>query len=1261
MPEYEQMDWAELGPCAFRIAQVKPISQTTVVGEGGRCGVQIVCPDAPEYCDLAYRIQEFLTDRAGISPAVRRPHQVDTRVGGDHLIALGNLNTNPLLADLYHAYYVAADAAYPGKGGYVVRTVCDPWGVGRDVLALGGSDIAGVAKAKDRFLDLVRQDGDRVWVDRVIDAAFGSPFRERCEGIALACTAGYREQMIENTYRRLEEGQHRGATPNVAHAGLMYNLTGDEGFARLYLELFKIMYQDAVNDTGKGPWSPWGFDADFQSVSMMQAWDLVEHAPVFSDRDRLYITNHLIDYLGNNEKHAVNHRPRDAQSCRHNHYTFACLGLLFGAKYFGKTYDYPDVDRWLDLADECFVPQAEAFKANEDCNSYQWLTFAHMIRYAFVRPDPTFIENGRARLCLDLGVATMDNLGYQAPYGDCASYKGSFSEVVFYKTVAWALRDPMYRDVLARKQALVSRYSTGGIDPVGYQYEIDFESGRPMQMFFGGAAVPLDPRYYYTFEGDKQIPQEQAFDKVVFREDFDPEGDYLLLDGLSNGGHKHYDGNAIVRLTSADRIWLADADYMKAPLQFHNTVVISHDGESQLIPDYTALDRVANLGNVAYSSTTVSDYTDADWTRHIFWEKEKYFLVVDRVCAQQPGDYDLLCLWRGVGDVSVDVARRRMTILQGDKRFRIEAAAGHAAEMGLKLIHEPMIWATWDQYPYCGESSDLKVLRERMRLRLDAGEEALFFNLLGTEGKMPSVSMNRLSEGLIALEGDGGRRLMGTRTGLEGLEGVATDAAFAQLSADRLALIQATYLRLEDRPIFESERPVDIAVDLDTLRGVVSADGDTRLIFPLGLMETAGGDVATEIAFPAGKGSFCLADGAASLQEDVRRTLDAVTGSPPDFSRQIQAPPSGCPMAKLDAVWSAQLPDGARPRCVAAADVDGDGADELLVGTEEGAVFCVCKGEILWQHAADGRINALACADVDGDGRPEVIAGSADHHVYLLGADGAERWRFEVPPYMHEPVVKTVLSADLGLDKGRAVVAGANSCHFHAISPEGEELWRYEVIHGSNHGCAVDFDGDGVDEILAVTEWWPWHCINAQGKGRWPHWSVRANLGPGANVVAAGDVDGDGELEMVCGGIDSCVYVFGRDGKLKWQYYTGEEVLDLVCQDTDGDGRAEVFAGSHNGALYRLDGDGRMVWNRFLGNEVQTVRIGAFGGRHECELVAGTRGNILYHMDLDGRVLRAMDFGEPIRRIETVSLPEGTGIGIAAVSGRVAVWDVART
>jgi len=49
-----------------------------------------------------------------------------------------------------------------------------------------------------------------------------------------------------------------------------------------------------------------------------------------------------------------------------------------------------------------------------------------------------------------------------------------------------------------------------------------------------------------------KVPLDKAFDKVVLRENFDSDGQYLLLDGYFGGKHLHYDGNAIVKISIYD-------------------------------------------------------------------------------------------------------------------------------------------------------------------------------------------------------------------------------------------------------------------------------------------------------------------------------------------------------------------------------------------------------------------------------------------------------------------------------------------------------------------------------------------------------------------------------------------------------------------------------------------------------------------------------------------------------------------------------------
>jgi outer membrane protein assembly factor BamB len=74
------------------------------------------------------------------------------------------------------------------------------------------------------------------------------------------------------------------------------------------------------------------------------------------------------------------------------------------------------------------------------------------------------------------------------------------------------------------------------------------------------------------------------------------------------------------------------------------------------------------------------------------------------------------------------------------------------------------------------------------------------------------------------------------------------------------------------------------------------------------------------------------------------------------------------------------------------ADVDGDGRNEILVGQESGEFDVIDTslasepyGEVQWFLVTGGPImGSAAVADVDGDGAPEILVGSRDFNLYCI-------------------------------------------------------------------------------------------------------------------------------------------------------------------------------------------------------------------------------------------------------------------------------------
>ena len=95
-------------------------------------------------------------------------------------------------------------------------------------------------------------------------------------------------------------------------------------------------------------------------------------------------------------------------------------------------------------------------------------------------------------------------------------------------------------------------------------------------------------------------------------------------------------------------------------------------------------------------------------------------------------------------------------------------------------------------------------------------------------------------------------------------------------------------------------------------------------------------------------------------------------------------------------VWNHRTFPGRIDTTVAAGDIDGDGACEVLYGDGRGYFYCLSsRGEEKWCFKAGDWIeSAPALGDVDGDGEIEVIFGAANGNVYCLSSGGELKWRF---------------------------------------------------------------------------------------------------------------------------------------------------------------------------------------------------------------------------------------------------------------------------
>ena len=247
------------------------------------------------------------------------------------------------------------------------------------------------------------------------------------------------------------------------------------------------------------------------------------------------------------------------------------------------------------------------------------------------------------------------------------------------------------------------------------------------------------------------------------------------------------------------------------------------------------------------------------------------------------------------------------------------------------------------------------------------------------------------------------------------------------------------------------------------------------------------------------------------------------------------------------------LDDVRRVADVQPGDFDGDGDLDLAV-----AVFGYSRGSVLWlenrgnlkfrDHEllnAPGTIH-VPVADYDGDGDLDIAA--------IVTQDEEELWGFE--NLGEGKFKKRRLWMTINLDLGGAGLIHAD------LDQDGDQ----DLILPA---------GDNLEDLDAYPQ--PYHgCLWFENKGNWEFEMQRiSNLG-GTYAADVGDLDGDGDLDVVLVSMTNdwydpktaSVVWLENDGKQNfktWQVDSNPiHLVTVAVSDLNGDGRDDIVAGGLN-------------------------------------------------------------------------------------------------
>lgn len=243
----------------------------------------------------------------------------------------------------------------------------------------------------------------------------------------------------------------------------------------------------------------------------------------------------------------------------------------------------------------------------------------------------------------------------------------------------------------------------------------------------------------------------------------------------------------------------------------------------------------------------------------------------------------------------------------------------------------------------------------------------------------------------------------------------------------------------------------------------------------------------------------------------------------------------------------------------ASGDVDGDGTNEIIVGTSGRSAPHIRvlrqNGTLVSQFYAfpsNWRIGVkVASGDVDGDGLDEVIVlpgTKSAAHVRVFTAAGKLKYQFFVFPQSWR-LLLNIKAGDVNGDwKDEIIVSttAGSTPHVRTFNYQGRLVGQFfayaKTYRGGVELASGDTNGDGTDEIIVGT-----------GAGATPH--VRAISTSGSLIgqffaygtdyrgglnLASADVDADGYDEVIVGknpGADSFIRTLRNNGSLVSEFH----------------------------------------------------------------------------------------------------------------------------
>lgn len=313
------------------------------------------------------------------------------------------------------------------------------------------------------------------------------------------------------------------------------------------------------------------------------------------------------------------------------------------------------------------------------------------------------------------------------------------------------------------------------------------------------------------------------------------------------------------------------------------------------------------------------------------------------------------------------------------------------------------------------------------------------------------------------------------------------------------------------------------------------------------------------------------------------------------------------PAVTLREVWGADTFEAVW--AIAAADLDGDGVQEVLAGSHNRVVVAWdLAGQVRWKFASKGPVYSVAAGDIDGDRLPEVIAGDDANVVYCLNRQGSLRWQRE----LSGRVAQLALLRSGG--NACALVAVTWDGAAHGLDAAGKPVWQTK-LPGMPLGLVVaDLDGDGLQEALIGTRTGHLVALTQKGSVLWDR-----ELGAAVYAVRTGFVGP--EQRLAAGLVSGRFILMDVGGRELWagKAAAGAPILQPASEKSERS-MLMLGTGEPDSRGYGLDQNGQVAWHARLAGGVWDIATGDVDGDGRDDWLVATEGGTVAVLSADGQV-----------------------------------------